>query len=246
MIWSSLAAGRPEGNTVKHKDRRSAAFDKRKDRARFRGRDFGADVKPREFKGRGQDCLGVFAGGAETGRIECNLPEKGEPSGVADGRIKTALSQIKETVNWKLDSVNLKNEGVETADIKNGAVTSTKPATGLGRITWYTPKIIATEEAWENVAFGFLTTGDKIENVVLPESGLILIGYQALLIYAKPTDGGSAEATCTATTANFTPLTTSSTPTKRGLASSPPGEWRRGRKRHDGTDPRMGQWLLRA
>lgn len=45
--------------------------------------------------------------------------------------------------------------------------------------TWYTPKVIATEQSRENTAFGVLSTADEIKEVVLPENGLIAIGYMA-------------------------------------------------------------------
>lgn len=47
----------------------------------------------------------------------------------------------------------------------------------LGR--FYPPTIIATEQERTNVAFGNLTTPDEVKSVVLPENGLIVIGYQA-------------------------------------------------------------------
>lgn len=48
-------------------------------------------------------------------------------------------------------------------------------------VTWYTPKVIATEESRTNVAYGTLTTADEITGVVLPENGLIMVGYMALV-----------------------------------------------------------------
>lgn len=61
-------------------------------------------------------------------------------------------------------------EGIEKAGEEIDAITG---------ITWYTPKVIATEQTRESTEFGFLATEDKIANVVLPENGLILVGYQA-------------------------------------------------------------------
>lgn len=48
-------------------------------------------------------------------------------------------------------------------------------------ITWYTPKVIATEQTRESASFGFLTTEDKIPSVVVPENGVLVVGYQALV-----------------------------------------------------------------
>jgi hypothetical protein len=48
-----------------------------------------------------------------------------------------------------------------------------------GSLTWYTPKIIATEQSRENTEYGFLATEDKIEGIVVPENGLVLVTYRA-------------------------------------------------------------------
>lgn len=58
-----------------------------------------------------------------------------------------------------------------------GSITTEKLS--QAKLVWYTPKIIGTEESRTNVAFGTLTTADEITNVVLPENGLIVIGYKA-------------------------------------------------------------------
>src|SRR5262249_11215596 len=49
----------------------------------------------------------------------------------------------------------------------------------IAGVTWYTPKVIATEQSRESTSYGFLATEDKIENVVLAENGLILLSYAA-------------------------------------------------------------------
>lgn len=41
--------------------------------------------------------------------------------------------------------------------------------------------IIATEESRTNVAYGLLTTPDRVQNVVLPTDGLICVAYHALV-----------------------------------------------------------------
>jgi hypothetical protein len=46
-------------------------------------------------------------------------------------------------------------------------------------LRWYTPTVIATEQTRENTAFGALTTPDEVQNVILPENGLILVSYIA-------------------------------------------------------------------
>src|SRR5882672_5453420 len=69
-------------------------------------------------------------------------------------------------------------EAAETLEGKF-PVTRANLATESKPFTWYTPKIIATEETRENVAFGNLTTADEIASVVVPENGKLLIGYRA-------------------------------------------------------------------
>jgi hypothetical protein len=46
-------------------------------------------------------------------------------------------------------------------------------------VRWYKPKIISTEESRENTSFGTLTTADKIEGVVVPENGIVVVLYKA-------------------------------------------------------------------
>jgi hypothetical protein len=58
-------------------------------------------------------------------------------------------------------------------------------------VTWYTPKVIATEQTRESASFGTLTTPDEIKEVKLPENGLIAIAYLAI---AKCSTAGSGRA----------------------------------------------------
>jgi|SRR6476620_1821121 len=48
-------------------------------------------------------------------------------------------------------------------------------------VTWYTPKVIATEESRSNTAFGTLTTPDEITGVVVPANSLVQLTYSALV-----------------------------------------------------------------
>src|SRR6187455_2983289 len=75
------------------------------------------------------------------------------------------------------------NGGIDNENIKAGAgITREKLASDAKGIvgTWYTPKVIATEESRTNTAFGTLTTPDEITGIVLPENGLICVGYRAV------------------------------------------------------------------
>jgi hypothetical protein len=84
---------------------------------------------------------------------------------------------IATVVNGELDHTNLSSAaGITNAqlagEIENSKLKSAK-------LTWYTPKVIATEEARSNTSFGTLTTADEISSVVLAENGLILLAYLA-------------------------------------------------------------------
>ena len=104
------------------------------------------------------------------GDISYELPGSGEARGAAEGRVGTALARIKEAINGGLTNENLSGTaGITRANL----ATESKP------FTWYTPKVIATEESRTNTAFGKLGTPDEIASIVLPTNGLFLFGYQA-------------------------------------------------------------------
>jgi hypothetical protein len=65
------------------------------------------------------------------------------------------------------------------AQYKPGSVGLADLAASAKPVTWYTPKVISTEQSRESTAYATLTTADEIQGVVLPENGLIVIGYQA-------------------------------------------------------------------
>jgi len=77
------------------------------------------------------------------------IPVVGEANSKADPKLKTGL----ETLNARLNAENL--------------------------IGWYKPLSIAAEQTRESTSFGTLTTADEIKSIVVPENGLIKIGYVA-------------------------------------------------------------------
>lgn len=79
---------------------------------------------------------------------------------------------LAETINGQLDNENLKS---------GAAIDAGKLASNAKPVTWYTPKVIATEESRTNTAFGTLTTPDEITGVVMPENGLMMIGFMAIV-----------------------------------------------------------------
>jgi hypothetical protein len=99
-------------------------------------------------------------------------PVIGEPNSTGDPKIIALVKQWNEKINSenKLIGTNIEKEGIGNEQLSSAA----KP------FDWYTPKIIPSEQERTNTAFGTLTTADEITGVVLPENGLIVVGYQAL------------------------------------------------------------------
>lgn len=96
---------------------------------------------------------------------------KGDATLAADGTLTVGPGAI--------GTSKLADSAATTAKIAEGAITRAKMAAGLGALTWYTPKIIATEESRTNTAFGTLPTPDEVKEVVLPSNGLIVVNYRA-------------------------------------------------------------------
>lgn len=89
---------------------------------------------------------------------------------------------IADVVNGNLDNGNLSGAaGITRANLASDA----KP------IRWYPPAVIASEESRTNTSYGTLGTPDEVQEVVVPEDGLIFIGYHALW---KQTVEGAARA----------------------------------------------------
>lgn len=86
-------------------------------------------------------------------------PEVGEKNTLADPKVREALVVLDNLTNGE-------------DKIPNTSLTQSK-------FTWYTPKVIATEQSRSSTSFGTLTTADEIPNVELAENGLIIVGYLA-------------------------------------------------------------------
>lgn len=113
-----------------------------------------------------------------TGSINPTLPVAGEPNSTADPKVLGSLKTLRDETNALLNSEN-KIPGTSLAAA--AGITSAQLNAAAKPVSWYTPKIIATEESRTNTEFGTLTTADEITGVVLPENGLIVVGYMALL-----------------------------------------------------------------
>jgi hypothetical protein len=112
-------------------------------------------------------------------------PEIGKPDASEDPKLINALTAIETWANGQIDSTNLKGEGVDEAALENESVAEsklTKAARELlnNKTAGGTTKksIITAEQSRENPAFGVLPTPDEVE-VVLPENGLLIVGYKA-------------------------------------------------------------------
>jgi hypothetical protein len=121
-------------------------------------------------------------------------PTIGEKNSTGDEKYIAAIKVFNELLDGanKIPGTSLAAEAkiagtqlAAAAEITNaqlkGEITAAKLAAAAKPVTWYTPKIIATEETRENAAYGTMTTKDEITGVVLPENGLIVVGYQALV-----------------------------------------------------------------
>lgn len=97
---------------------------------------------------------------------------------------------LKKVINGELDNGNLKAAaGIVGSKVASETITNENLAAAAKPFDWYTPKIIATEQTRESASFATLTTADEIKEVVLPENGLIAIGYKAL-VKASVVNGG--------------------------------------------------------
>lgn len=85
------------------------------------------------------------------------IPTIGSLNSTQDPKVKKAI----EVLNGLLNSEN-KISAVETP-----------------LLTWYTPKVIATEQSTSSTSYTYLTSEDKIEGVVVPENGKVVVTYLA-------------------------------------------------------------------
>lgn len=76
-------------------------------------------------------------------------------------------------------SAGLQADDLETTAVQHTGLTTTAAAVG-GAAVRRGKAIIATEETRTNVAYGLMTTPDRVQNVVLANDGLIFIAYHAL------------------------------------------------------------------
>lgn len=151
-----------------------------------------------EFQEKFVDGLDSVFVGSKNQLLVCNssgVPQprtmKGDATLAEDGTLTIANDAINaakiaenavgasEIAANAVGASEIAEDAVGASEIATGAVGLGELAAAAKPFTWYTPKIIATEETRANAAYGVMTTPDKVEGVVLPTSGLILIGYAA-------------------------------------------------------------------
>lgn len=97
-----------------------------------------------------------------------SLPTIGQPNTSEDPKIRSCLSELQSVLTGATDVTNLSTTTLQLLGLTNGA------QIGRGK------SIVATSEVRTNVAYGVLTTPDKVTGIVLPTDGLIFIAYRAL------------------------------------------------------------------
>ena len=121
------------------------------------------------------------------------VPVEGGKESTEDPKVKKAIEGLNKLVGSEnkikgagveegtLEGKHLKSETAEGKHLKKDTVPREKLAADAKGIvgTFYTPKLINTEESRTNTAFGTLTTPDEIPGVVVPENGLLVVGYVA-------------------------------------------------------------------
>lgn len=100
------------------------------------------------------------------------VPEEGSSNASQDPKIKVAIKAYNESLGAgnKLEGKEIVAESIKNAQVAPGMT---------GRL--YKPTIIATEQERTNTAFATLTTADEVKEVVLPENGLIVVDYLAIV-----------------------------------------------------------------
>lgn len=102
------------------------------------------------------------------GTVSLDLPIIGNNNSTEDPKIRSNFSALQTAVNGNLNADNLLASDADKLGLNyTGVVHRGK-------------SIIATEESRTNVAFGLMTTPDRVLSVALPTDGLISIAYMAM------------------------------------------------------------------
>jgi hypothetical protein len=99
------------------------------------------------------------------GTIAPPVPTIGQPNSTEDSDLREAIITLRDAMNAVFNSSNKIDPAL--------FLPADRP-----KLKWYT-KVIAGEESRANTAYGTLPTADEVSGVVVPENGLILLGYAA-------------------------------------------------------------------
>jgi hypothetical protein len=102
------------------------------------------------------------------GLLDFSLPSIGELVSLSDPKIRQALSDIKDVINGELDDTNIDSDLLASLGYSSDALKRRDVIS------------IDTEETTSSSSFTTLTTPDIVENIVVPEGGILFIHYQAL------------------------------------------------------------------
>lgn len=82
--------------------------------------------------------------------------------------------------------------GAALANLADESVPGSKLEASARPVTWYAPKVIATEQSRTLSSFGKLSTADEISGIEVPSGGLLAIRYSALVSVGSSFPGAVA------------------------------------------------------
>lgn len=94
------------------------------------------------------------------------LPTIGQPNTSEDPKIVAVLTELQAILTAGFDAVNVSATLAGILGLSNGSVISSGAS------------IVATTESRTNVAYGLMTTPDRVQGIVLPTNGLIVVLFQ--------------------------------------------------------------------
>jgi hypothetical protein len=101
------------------------------------------------------------------GLLNLSPPVLGQQNSIADAATANSFNTIQTWANGNIDEANLTNGIVQKLGVNNSG--------NVGRGS----AVIATTEARSNTAYGLMTTPDRVQGIVLPSAGYLLVLYHA-------------------------------------------------------------------
>lgn len=111
------------------------------------------------------------------GQISLQIPQLGQPVSSEDPKIASDLTTLQNVINGSIDASNVTAGSLTTVTL----AAAINQAAGLndGSNVRRGKSIVATTESRTSTAYGLMTTPDRVQNIVMPASGLIVVAYQA-------------------------------------------------------------------